>query len=123
MSPYGSEYHQGRYWAPEFTLTVTLALSLSLSPLRRKGELRLIDNRLKIPHAAHRLSIAFADLGFRVRLLSEQANNPLAICGGQAVRLNYQSVNPDTVRRLRFAVHLTVHNAKLGAEWFATPFS
>jgi len=24
---------------------------------------------------------------------------------------------------LRFAVHLAVHNAKLGAEWFATPFS
>ncbi|HTF61702.1 MAG TPA: hypothetical protein VK638_03215, partial [Edaphobacter sp.] len=24
---------------------------------------------------------------------------------------------------LRFAVHLAMHNAKLGAEWFATPFS
>ncbi len=24
---------------------------------------------------------------------------------------------------LRFAVHLTVSNAKLEAEWFATPFS
>src|ERR1700730_8190971 len=24
---------------------------------------------------------------------------------------------------LRFAVHLTMYNAKLGAEWFATPFS
>jgi hypothetical protein len=24
---------------------------------------------------------------------------------------------------LRFAAHLTMYNAKLGAEWFATPFS
>jgi len=68
-----------------------------------EGKLRLIDNRLEIPQISQGASDAFADFGLTVRLLLEQANDPLAICTSQAVRLNHQFANPDVVHRLRRA--------------------
>jgi hypothetical protein len=71
--------------------------------LRRKQKPRLIDNHLEIPRVPQRLSDTLADFGWKVRLLLEYANDPLAICVRQTVGLNHQFANPDVVHRLRKA--------------------
>src|SRR5258708_6460978 len=72
-------------------------------PLHRKRKSGLIAISLEIPQISQGASDAFADFGLTVHLLLEQANDPLAICTSQAVRLNHQFANPDVVHRLRRA--------------------